>query len=268
MTILSDSDYINDQYNDSSKFDARVLLYELFATNKQPWLIWLFDCLRLNPGESVLELGAGTGNVWRQNRNRIPDGVRITLSDFFPGMLEEARRRLGEGAPRFQYKSIDAQEIPFHDESFEVVLASHMLYHVPDRAKALSEAKRVMQLGGRLYVGTNDWTHLQELRELVARFEVHSAILPPGRHPEFFDLENAGKELSEHFAHLDLHRYRDTLKITEVAPLLDYIRSDMSNEDAVDNDAIAALGKYAQRQINLLGSIYVGVSVGVFEAIK
>ncbi len=55
---------------------------------------------------------------------------------------------------RVQFKEIDAQSIPFEDETFDAVIANHMLYHVPDRPKAIAEIKRVLKPGGRLIATT------------------------------------------------------------------------------------------------------------------
>lgn len=279
MTKLTDAEHVAVQYKDSSRFDARVRIYELYATNPRPWLHWLFDCLRLADEEVVLELGAGTGNVWFENRERIPEQTEIFLSDLSLGMLEQARRRLGAGqrplrlatgsrrsVQAFHYLQCDAQQIPLGEEQVDMILANHMLYHVPNRAAAIAEAYRVLRPGGRLYVGTNDWTHLQELRELVARFEIESLLLPPGRDSDFFDLENAAEELAVKFSQLRLHRRQDALEIKEVGPLLDYIRSTMP--DGASPAALPALEQHVARQISLLGSFHVGIAIGVFEAVK
>lgn len=266
MTRLTDAEHVAAQYQNSSRFEARVRIYELYATNPRPWLRWLFDCLRLANTGVVFELGAGTGNVWYENRDRIPDQVEIFLSDLSSGMLGKARRRLGEGQRPYYHLQCDAQQIPLADEQVDVVLANHMLYHVPNRAAAIAEAYRVLRPGGRLVVGTNDWTHLQELRELVARFGVESLLLPPGRDADFFDLENAAEELAVNFSQLRLHRRQDALEIKEAGPLLDYIRSTMP--DGASPAALPALEQHVARQINLLGSFHVGIAIGVFEAVK
>lgn len=266
MTRLTDAEHVATQYKDSSRFDARVSIYERYATNPQPWLEWLFDRLKLADEEVVLELGAGTGNVWLENRPRVPEQAQVVLSDLSLGMLERARRKLGVEQRPFHYLQCDAQKIPLPDEKVDVVLANHMLYHVPNRTVAIAEAYRVLRSGGRSVVGTNDWTHLQELRELVARFEIESLLLPPGHDADFFDLENAAEELSVKFSQLHLFRRQDALEIKEAGPLLDYVRSTMP--DGASPEPLFALEQHVARQINLLGSFHVGIAIGVFEAVK
>ncbi len=70
--------------------------------------------------------------------DRIPSTWDITLSDLSSGMLDSAWRNLVVTGRNYKFKEIDAQEIPFEDETFDAVIANHMLYHVPDRAKGNS----------------------------------------------------------------------------------------------------------------------------------
>ena len=86
MNKLADAEHIAAQYKDATRFEARVRIYKLYATNPQPWLGWLFDCLQLGAEEVVLELGAGTGNIWLENLERIPEQAQIMLSDFSSGI--------------------------------------------------------------------------------------------------------------------------------------------------------------------------------------
>ncbi len=96
----------------------------------------------------------------------------IALSDFSPGMIEEAQHNLADAGRPFAFERIDAQAIPFADASFDMVIANHMLYHVPDRPQALAEIRRVLRPGGRLYAATGGANHLREIGELVQRFDI------------------------------------------------------------------------------------------------
>jgi ubiquinone/menaquinone biosynthesis C-methylase UbiE len=108
---------------------------------------WLFDQLALPAACRVLELGAGPGDLWRKNAGRIPPGGEVTLSDLSPGMVETARGALAAVPHPFAFAMVDAQAIPFPDATFDVVIASFMLYHVPDRSRALAEIRRVLTPG-------------------------------------------------------------------------------------------------------------------------
>jgi SAM-dependent methyltransferase len=264
---LADPAHVAEQYRDSARFDARVRIYELYDTAPEPWLGWLFARLGLQPGERVLELGCGTGNLWRESAERLPEGVQLVLSDLSPGMLEQARARLAGLPLALELIEADAQRLPFPDASFDVVIASHMLYHVPDRTRALSEVRRVLRRGGRFVAGTNHWTHLLELRELLTRFGVTSALLPPARDPDLFDLETAANEISALLDVVGVERRVGALEIRDVEPLIAYVRS-MADGTSADGATLEALRRHVERQIALMGALHVSTAAGVVQARK
>ena len=75
MSKLSDQDYLlTDQYRNASNLNARIQLHVRFSTNKYSWMRWVFDQLDLPPHCHILELGCGSGELWRKNMQRIPEG--------------------------------------------------------------------------------------------------------------------------------------------------------------------------------------------------
>jgi ubiquinone/menaquinone biosynthesis C-methylase UbiE len=127
------------QYSNASNLNARIELHKRFSTNKYGWSNWVFDQLDFDGKKRILELGCGNGDVWRSNIQRKPANIHVILSDFSNGMLETAKQSLVDVSNGFKFQVIDAQSIPYENESFDMVIANHMLYHVPDRKKALSE---------------------------------------------------------------------------------------------------------------------------------
>ncbi|MCH8206807.1 MAG: class I SAM-dependent methyltransferase [Chloroflexi bacterium] len=101
----------------------------------------------------ILELGCGPAELWVKNIDRVPSAWRITLSDLSEGMVREARQNLQSGVSRFSFAVCDAQRVPFDDESFDAVIANHMLYHVSDRQRAYAEIRRVLRPGGAALCG-------------------------------------------------------------------------------------------------------------------
>jgi ubiquinone/menaquinone biosynthesis C-methylase UbiE len=139
---------ISDQYSTGSNLNTRLQLHECFSTNPFGWHRWLFEQFDIGPRARILELGCGTGKIWKTNAERIPKGWDITLSDFSPGMLETAKNELENIEKKFVWQIIDVENITCEDETFDAVIASHMLYHAPNRHKALSEIRRVLKLMG------------------------------------------------------------------------------------------------------------------------
>ena len=107
--------------------------------------------------------------LWMECVNRIPTGWVITLSDLSSGMVASARRNLKTTGRNFKFKEIDAQFIPYDEQTFDVVIANHMLYHVPDKIKAIAEIKRVLKPNGRLIATTVGNLHLMEMNDWERR---------------------------------------------------------------------------------------------------
>lgn len=106
---------------------------------------------RLRPGEHVLDVGCGTGVVTRMAAEQVgPDG-KVAGLDVNPGMLAVARSVTPADA-NIEWHEASAEEMPFPDASFDVVLCQLSLQFVPDRARAAREMRRVLKDGGRLVI--------------------------------------------------------------------------------------------------------------------
>lgn len=268
-----DQDYLlKDQYRDAANLSARAQLHTRFSTNKQGWHAWIFEQLDLPPDARLLELGCGPAWLWKQNAARLPAGWDITLSDFSPGMVAEAEQNLAdlvESGHSITFRQIDAQAIPFEDATFDAVIANHMLYHVPDRAKALAEISRVLKPGGRLYAATNGINHLKEIHELVKQFapqqydEAETAFVR-----NVFTLENGADQIRSHLPHVTVRRYEDALVVTEVEPLVDYILSGITARDSVGGEQLENFRQFLAEQITATGAILITKDSGLLTAQK
>ncbi|MDQ6644471.1 MAG: methyltransferase domain-containing protein [Chloroflexota bacterium] len=267
MSELTNPEYLlTSQYKIAANLNARIQLHERFSVNKYDWQRWVFDHFTLLPRRGrILELGCGPGELWRKNGDRIPEGWDIVLSDFSPGMLQETRQNLQGIQGRFTFQQADAQAISFADEYFDAVVANHMLYHVPNSAKALAEIRRVLRSGARFYAATNGQKHMRELHELISTFVTNSAKLWSASSPLPFRLEGGREELSQSFAHVTLDRYEDALVVTEVEPLLAYILS-APLAIALDSSTIKQLTERIQQEIATHGAFHITKETGLFEA--
>jgi len=265
MSRLTDQRYLRtDQYRDSSNLDARAQLHERFSVSKHGWHQWVFDHFGFGPDCRVLELGCGPAYLWHENRDRIPPGWSIALSDPSPGMLLRARRSLEPCRQRLAFAVIDAQTIPFRADAFDGVIANHMLYHVPDQGRALAEVRRVLRSGGRFYASTTGRAHLRELDDLVHRFGPSPRREGMWPKPTFV-LENGGDLISRWFTNVLQHRYEDSLVVTEAAPLLAYVGSSFTRSDTVGDDS-EGLARFVERELALHGAIHITKDSGMFEA--
>lgn len=266
MAKFQNQDYLlNDQYKDASKFNARVNLRRRFSVNKQRFSHWVFEQFQISEGSRILELGCGPGLLWSSNRERIPATWQIVLSDFSPGMLQEARKRLGE--ERFTFQVVDAQAIPFPDESFDVVIANHMLYHMPDLPCALAEIRRVLKTGGHLYATTLGRKHLCELDKLVLQAWPDTHWIGLGATAAAFGLENGQGLLAPFFARVTQQIYEDSLRVTEAEPLVDYVFSG-SLASQLSKEKRDAFRTLIEQELVAQGAISITASSGMFTASK
>jgi SAM-dependent methyltransferase len=266
MPTISDQTYLlTDQYKDASKLDARVQLHLLFSTNKYGWHRWCFDQYALPAEATVLEVGCGPAYLWKSNLDRLPVGWTITLSDFSAGMLEQAKQNLGERATTFRFEIVDAQAIPFEADTFDAVIANHMLYHVPDRAQALSEMRRVLKPGGKVYLATNGLNHLRGLGQLEQRFDP-AINFGWGGASKSFSLDTGDVEVAQFFADVHVVRYEDALNVTEAEPLVNYILS-MMTTPAMQNRR-AELQQFIEGELAQHGTIHISKESGLFVGTK
>ena len=263
MGAPSNQEYLQRQYQDSSNLSARAGLHARFNTDEYPWFQWLFDHFAIPENGRVLELGCGTGLLWRENLGRIPHGWRLTLSDASPGMVQEVAQTLRHTDLQFTFEVVDAQSIPYEKHSFDVVIANYMLYHVPDLARALSEIRRVLQPGGRLYATTVGLNHMAELRKVPRKLGIGTSDKSE-QTVAMFNLDNGAEMLAERFAEVEVEHRKGALVVTEAAPLVEYVMSYMSlsDEEAVE------LHAYFDKEIQLKGAFRITTESGIFKVTK
>ncbi len=266
MSKYTDQNYLkSEQYKDASNLDARILVHERFSENKQGWASWVFDTYEKLPTPAkVLELGSGSVFIWTSCPERIPADWQITLSDLSPGMLATAQKNLASVEHQFTYREIDAQTIPFEDKTFDIVIANHMLYHVPDRPKALSEIRRVLKADGVLIAATNGKKHLAEINKWLKEASTDPDFTPLGI---LFRLENGTEQLAPYFSSIEMIRYQDSLHVTDVELLMNYIKS-MTKIKGVPSSDLPEIEAELKNILDEKGEIFIQKDSGLFKAIK
>lgn len=296
--INSDKNWTQ-QYENASNLRARIAIHELFSTNKEGWMPWFFKELKQElsmmssnyknynkkisneniselsnldlkqPNIKILELGCGDASLWNKNFNHIPSNWEITLTDFSEGMLKDAKKNLGEKKSRFNFKIVNAESIPFKDKSFNVVIANHMLYHVPNINKALKEINRVLKSEGILFASTVGKNHMKEIREIISTFDIYNLTSKSWEVTDSFQLEDGLKIVSEYFNMVELKRYKDNLKVTDPVYILDYIFSMPGNNKInLSSKDLKKIYDYLEDAIKEKENIYITKDTGYFKGNK
>lgn len=258
------------QYESSDNLNARIELHEKFSINKYGWNKWVFDQIEFDGMQRILELGCGNGGLWKSNLYRLPENLQITLSDFSSGMLESAKQSLNSCSYDFKFQVIDAQDIPYVNDTFDIVIANHMLYHVPERKKALSEIKRVLRKDGILYSTTIGLGHLKELMTLVTDYD-STIIYAANCVANDFGLENGAEQLSEFFGSVNVLRYKDSFEVTDADLLVNFVLSSdgFGNvTEKISHDKKDNFKKYISSIIEKDGCIRIMKDSGLFIAKK
>lgn len=126
----------------------QYLVPALFA----PWAERLIDCVDLQKGDRVLDVGCGTGIVARYAAGVVGDDGTVVGLDVNEGMLEVARATSTEVTSAVEWRRGDATDLPFTDGTFDVVLCQQALQFVADPSAALREMRRVLAPDGRMAI--------------------------------------------------------------------------------------------------------------------
>ena len=148
---------------------------------------WVLDLAGVHDGDArtVLDIGCGNGVYERLLRERGHIGVRVA-ADLSEGMLA-----LVADVPRV---NTDVQRLPMTDDAFDVVLAPLLLYHVPDRGRAVREIRRVLRADGVFVTVTNGECNFAEFKTLMERavgtgWTLHRPV------DDYFSLESGPAQL-------------------------------------------------------------------------
>jgi phosphatidylethanolamine/phosphatidyl-N-methylethanolamine N-methyltransferase len=129
-------------------YDKLAIIYDLiFGPTLHPGRLKAIERMNIQPGERVLEVGVGTGI----NLPLYPREAAVTGIDFTASMLEKARERAArKDAAPVRLLQMDAADLKFADNSFDIVYAPYLISVVPDPVKVAQEMRRVCRPGGRI----------------------------------------------------------------------------------------------------------------------
>lgn len=252
------------QYVTPANLEARIRLVRDFGVRNGPdYHRWQFDHLQLPPGGSLLEEGAGTGLIWSKNRDLIDPTWHMVLSDGSEGMVRTVRERLpGVGV----LAVADIATLPFVSESFDVVVAHHVLYHVDPLATGVAELARVLRPGGRLQAATSGRIHMRRLSNLAGRVSPRWRDVDP---IAAFSLETAKDTLEGSFVDVAVTRLGGEIVVPETDPVMAYVESLLSSSERTAGSAtLQNIARELEDEIAESGSIRIKTESGIVIARK
>lgn len=230
---------------------------------------WTLDTVAWTGDEVILDIGVGRGGHYSRLIAAQP-GVSYFALDFSPFLLLNhpcAADRLAQG---------DAMKLPFNDSSFDVVMANHVLYHVPDIDGCLCEIKRVLKPTGRILAATDSLHTLPELQVLIRRaitlLSQNGAQPPPALPCDSFALENGTRILARHFYAVVRHDLPCQLIFDDVEPAMTYLESmrDLRQHnlpaDVSWDDMMLIMRQQMTQLLGMLGKLEINIACGALVA--
>ncbi len=219
------------QYQNSTNISARIQLHSLYSQNEQGWFPWIYEQCEIKSGMKILEIGCGNARLWNENIARLPENVDIVLSDISEGIVREIRRdSLFHEDKRFSFASFDCQEIPYEEDSFDLVIANHMLFYCEDINQVIREINRVLKPEGTLIASTYGEKHMHEITDLVQQFDSRITLAAENLY-ERFGRENGAAWLESCFENVEWRLYEDSLVVEKPEPVMEYILSCHGNQN-------------------------------------
>ncbi len=270
MASLADSEATRRQYASDEMLRLRQQIHERYTVPPIDFPAWVLNRLQWHGDETVLDVGTGAGFYVAHLRQHAPR-VRFVGLDYSAGMLENhpAFPALVQG---------DVQDLPFGGAAFDVVMANHMLYHVPDVDSALVEMKRVLKPGGVLIAATNSASTMPEYTALFRRAVM--LLANPGAasmtplSPLFssFTLESGTRRLARHFFAVVRFDLPQLLVFTTPEPALSYFaswrqfREPLLPEEVHWDDVMMLMREQIERVLDAAGELVVNKISGVLIA--
>lgn len=270
LNLLTEEEKVQEQYRTADNLEKRIRLHD-YSTSSLGWMEWVYERLELKEGETVLELGCGTGLLWQENARRLPERLRLILTDRSAGMLEKARENLSVFQELFEAKGIrveygirDADSLALEKESYDCIIANHMLYHVKRREACLGEIAHGLKHDGRFLCSTIGDDHMRELHEIVAAFDARIEM-PFHGITKGFRLENAMPQLQPYFRRIERMDQENDLIVDDIDAIYDYVSSYPGNAAYILEQRGEELRGQLRQRMDREGAIFIHKSTGMFR---
>ena len=256
---------LKNQYRNASNISARINLHSLYCKNKTGWFPWIFNQMNLKNKMKVLEIGCGDGTLWKNNYDKIPRDIKITLTDISEGMLRDARRNVQFAESQFSFEVMDAQKLMYEDEQFDLVIANHLLFYCENIESVCKEVRRVLKKGGRFICSTYGQDHMKEVGQMVKEFD-DRIVLSAQNLFERFGKENGIRILKDYFVAVEWEEYEDSLLVTESEPLISYVLSCHGNQNQYIVEHYNEFRSFVKKKIG--NGLHISKDAGIFVCNK
>lgn len=263
-------EFVRQQYATDEALRIRQQIHEKYTVPQNNFVEWVLNSISWRGDEAVLDVGCGIGSYHKAVRTIAPQSQYIGV-DLSAGMLTShpAQGWLARA---------DAMKLPFPNHCFDVVMANHMIYHLPDIDAGIQEFRRILKPKGVLLVATNGAENMPELKVLMRRAVVLLAragatqVQPPTPYSERFSLENGTRYLHRYFYAVMRCDLPSKLVFPSVEPLMNYLESTRSlrepqlPEEVLWEDVMAIMRQQINHLINHLGELVINKITGVLVA--
>jgi SAM-dependent methyltransferase len=272
MSAFNDPESVRRQYATYDNLRVRQEIHDTYTVPQFDHTRWVIKAANWRGDEAVLDVGSGAGRYYDALTSLQPNVTYYGL-DLSPGMIIK-HPASGDG----RLLIADAGHIPYQDNAFDVIMANHMMYHLPDIDEALVEFRRVLKPEGVLLVATNSVQSMPELQVLMRRAIVlltrtgASQVQPPLPASHRFALENGSRQLARHFFAVVRHEVPSKLVFTDIEPVMRYLettremREPQLPEDVLWDDVMMIMQQQITHLIHHLGELIITKSTGVLVA--
>ncbi len=225
--LITNHEFLSKQmYSTDKSLAVRLHTHKRYTQPRLDFMAWVVEHISWRGDETVLDVGCGDGAYVEPVCARLTGGGRLLSADLSLGMLRDLNAKTFVGQPRLL--NANAISIPLPDACCDVVLANHMLYHVPQIERALAEIRRVLRQGGRLLAATNARNSMETfITEMLAAAQAlgHNWGIPTSPVRTRFTLENGGAIIEPFFPAVARDIVESCLVFPQAAPAVDYIHS-------------------------------------------
>lgn len=268
-------------YANQGPLQVRIRTHERYTQPPVDFPAWVVDRVPWRGDEVVLDVGCGSGAYVAPVNARLRRGGWLASVDLSWGMLQDAAANAAANAAAEPYihppafLNADATHLPLADASFDVVLANHILFDVPQLESAVAEFHRVLRPGGRLVAATNARDSMQrfftEVKMACEALGFPSDLRPAAARVRF-TLENGARILKLRFPNVKQVVLESALVFPEAAPAVAYVDSlrlayaPLLPEGLAWECLMAQVERQIERQIEEAGVYRVAKAAGVFIA--